>query len=143
VTATFAMIMKQTKKIIIITTVAATAIVCLFASYHLGSRRSTARARILYGGTFVAELAALQDLRNNRPTEAIDRLESHCYCWARILLEHPAPRKSMAIKRFMPELAEYRDQHAADPENWSPTERGLEALLTEGNWRRSEHIGAP
>ncbi len=129
--------MKQTKKLLIITIGVLIAIACLFGSYTLGSRRSTEIARVLYGGTFVSDLAVLQDLRNNRNTEAIDRLESHCYCWAKILLEYPAPEKSMAIKMFMPELTEYRDQYAADPEQWNPIEQQLELLLAKGNWRKA------
>ncbi len=131
--------MKQIKKSLIIVTLAASAMASLFGSYRFGSWRSTERSRILYGGTFVSDFTVLQDLRNNRNTEAIDSLESHCYCWAKILLDHPAAQNSVAIKTFMPELVKYRDQYASDPAKWSPTEQGLEELLTKGNWRKANN----
>ena len=123
--------------------VLAVIIASLFASYHLGVMRSKATARTLICGTFVAELGALQDFRAKRETEGIDRLESHCYCWATILLGHPSSETEIAIKTFMPELVNYRDQFASDPAQWSVTEKRLEELLIENNWKESEHIGAP
>ena len=109
-----------------------TAIIAYEAGYRNGKQRTIG----IFRGTFVAELAALQEIQTNNVPEATRRIESHCYSTAVILLESQRWRNTSAIRMCIPELVTYRERHALDQTKWTPTEQLLEGLLKKEGFKK-------
>ena len=116
--------------------------VTVIVAYRLGHSAGRQQTIGLSRGTFALTLSALQSLSTNNVEEAIDVLDGQCYAHAVFLLESPRWRDGVCVKTFVPELMNYRRNHASDESKWTPTEKALEALLVEQGWKCEQTDGA-
>ena len=101
--------------------------ICVSA-YNLGLARGRHMVDTLNLGTFVTELAVLQELRRTNTEFAIERLEAHLYATATMAMDSRSQLHRDAFETFRPELVAYRQRYAVTKS--SPVETNLAARLS-------------
>src|SRR5262249_35826674 len=99
----------------------------LFLVFSIGYFLGQKRVEITRRATFVTLLSAIQSLRAGETTNALSRLENHCYSTTVSLLSAPCSEKDFAVRTLVPELVTYRRQFATNVTNWSVVEERLES----------------
>jgi hypothetical protein len=88
-----------------------------------------AGATLIKSSTFVASFSALNMLRDGNLSDAIQRLEPHCFSAAADILETPGLERDLLLKLYVADLKRYRKAFPIPPVQSYPTEKLLERLL--------------
>jgi hypothetical protein len=105
-----------------------TGLVCGLAGYRVGEQRQRRVSFAMIDGDFESNFTALKRLRSGDTAGAIDRIETHAFMDATLLL-YDRHAEHKILDMFIPELVDYRHAYRANPSDWSPMEQNLERLL--------------
>jgi hypothetical protein len=118
--------MKPLRMIVLVVVVG---LVCAIGGYMLGWQRQRRVTFSMIDGDFVSDFTALKNLRAGDTNSVIDRIESHAFMCATLLLyDRHVQHKGLDI--FIPQLVDYRHTYRANPSDWTPMEQNLERLLS-------------
>jgi len=106
-----------------------TGLVCGLACYRVGQQRQRRVTFAMIDGDFLSDFTALKSFRAGDTDGAIDRIETHAFMDATVLLYDPHAAHK-ALDMFIPQLVDYRHGYRANPSDWTPMERNLERLLS-------------
>jgi hypothetical protein len=105
----------------------------LFAVAYVGNsvgyKKGFDDGLVLQSGTFVTSLDALEKLRSNDTTNAIEELEKLCFSAADTVYERRTRDNQFVAKSFIDELKRYRRKYRSNKAEWTPMEKNLETKL--------------
>ncbi len=104
-------------------------LVCAIAGYKLGWQRQRRVTFSMIEGDFVSDFTALKSLRAGDTNTAMDRIETHAFMCATVVLYDPHAEHK-ALDMFISQLVDYRHTYRGNPSDWSPMEQNLERLLS-------------
>jgi hypothetical protein len=107
----------------------------------VAAHRQATEARYALQADLIASLSAAQFIRDGKTTQALGRIEDHCYATALQLAGRT--ENSPALSAVLSELRSYRSNYAADPHGWSPVERRLEQFFATARERPPGSPGGP
>ena len=113
----------------VILLIVVTGLVCGLAGYRIGQQRQRRVTFAMIDGDFVSDFTALKRFRAGDTNGAIDRLETHAFMAATVLL-YDRHAEHKALDMLIPELVDYRHAYRVNPSDWSPMEQNLERLLS-------------
>src|SRR2546430_8423896 len=91
-----------------------TGLVCGLAGYRVGEQRQRRVTFAMIDGDFESNFTALKRFRAGDTDGAIDRIETHAFMDATLLLYDPHAEHKI-LDMFIPELVDYRHVYRANP----------------------------